>query len=76
MTLTPQRAGPAHAANVIGLQVTAATLGIAVWPSLAGVVAQFAGPAALPVLFVGMVLLLWVLHETGLRRLTEAARQA
>jgi fucose permease len=65
MTLTPERTGPAHAANAIGLQVTAATLGIAVWPSLAGWVAQSAGPAALPVLFSGMTLLLWIVHETG-----------
>lgn len=68
MTLTLERAGPAHSANAIGLQVTAATIGIAFWPSLAGLVAQVAGPAALPVVFAGMTLLLWVLHETGLHR--------
>ncbi len=65
MTLTPERTGPAHSANAIGLQVTAATMGIAVWPSLAGLVAQGAGPAALPVLFAGMTGLLWILHEMG-----------
>ena len=68
MTLTPERTGPAHTANAIGLQVTAATLGIAVWPSLAGLAAQLAGPAALPVLFAGMTGLLWIIHEMGHRR--------
>lgn len=68
MTLTPERTGPTHSANAIGLQVTAATLGIAVWPSLAGLTAQFAGPAALPVLFAGMTILLWIIHEAGLAK--------
>ncbi len=65
MTLTPERTGPAHTANAIGLQVTAATLGIAVWPSLAGLAAQQAGPAALPGVFVGMTVLLWLVHRGG-----------
>ncbi|MDB6071556.1 MAG: Permease of the major facilitator superfamily [Verrucomicrobiales bacterium] len=65
MTLTPERAGAAHSANAIGLQVTAATLGIAVWPSLASLTAQLAGPGALPVLFAGMAILLLALHEIG-----------
>jgi fucose permease len=66
MTLTPERTGPAHSANAIGLQVTAATAGVAFWPSLAGFTAQFAGPAALPVLFTGMTVLLWTIHQRGL----------
>lgn len=65
MTLTPERTGPAHSANAIGLQVTAATAGVAFWPSLAGFTAQFTGPAALPVLFAGMTVLLWMILKHG-----------
>lgn len=67
MTLTPLRMGSAHAANAIGLQVTAATVGIAFWPSMGGLTAQHAGAAALPWLYGGMAVLLWLTHESGIR---------
>ena len=65
MTLTPERIGPAHSANAIGLQVTAATAGLAVWPSLAGLTAQIAGPVSLPLFFAGMTALLFIIYKMG-----------
>jgi fucose permease len=53
---TPERVGAAHAANAIGMQVGVSALGVAVFPAVAGILADSQGLAALPVGLVG----LWV----------------
>lgn len=68
MTRTPQRLGTAMSAHAIGFQVGAATVGIAVLPSLAGVLAERAGLEAVGAAAVGMALVLLLLHEALLRR--------
>ena len=56
---TPARLGPSHAANAIGFQVAAASLGGAALPSLVGVLARTCGVNILcVVLFVDALLLL------------------
>lgn len=46
---TPRRVGPRHAANTIGFQVGAASLGIAVFPWMAGLLAETTGQASIGV---------------------------
>jgi fucose permease len=60
---TPRRVGPALAARLIGLEVGAASLGIAFGPALAGVLAERLGLEAVPVLLVGAAVGLIGLHE-------------
>ena len=64
MTRTPQRLGRALSAHAIGLQVSAATVGIAVLPSLAGFLAQRFGLEALGPAAVAMALAVLLLHES------------
>ena len=70
MTRTPQRLGSGLAAHAIGFQVSAATLGAAALPSLAGVLAEAWGLETLAYAAVGMALIVWVLHERLLRAST------
>lgn len=63
MTRTPQRLGSALSAHAIGFQVSAATLGAAALPSLAGVVAQRIGLEAVAVAAVALALAVFALHE-------------
>ena len=59
MSHTPARVGQRHAANTISLQSGAASIGLALLPGLAGVIAQRVGLEALgPYLVVGAVLML------------------
>ena len=65
---TPGRVGDRLAAQAIGFQVSAATLGVAALPSLAGVLARPLGLEVVgPFLLAGTVALL-VLHEATVRR--------
>ncbi len=67
---TPQRVGAAHAANAIGFQVAAASLGATFLPALAGVLAERAGLEVIgPFLLVTSIVLL-LLHEVLVRRRT------
>jgi fucose permease len=68
MTETPRRMGPAHAPHAVGFQVSAATAGVAALPSLAGVVGQRVGLAAIPVFLMGCTLVFVLLHETLVAR--------
>jgi fucose permease len=70
MTRTPQRLGTQVSAHAIGMQVGAAMLGSAAWPSLAGVLGQAWGLEAIPGLGVTMAVGLFGLHE-GLVRLGQ-----
>jgi len=65
---TPRRVGAAHAANAIGFQVAAGSVGIAVLPGFAGVLAENLGLEIIgPFLVVASVAML-LLHEALVRR--------
>lgn len=60
---TPRRVGPENAANAISFQVAAASIGFAIFPALAGVLADDYGIESLtPMLLVGTVLI-FLIHE-------------
>jgi len=64
---TPRRVSAVHAANAIGFQVAAASVGIATLPGIAGALAARVGLETLgPMLFVSAVVLA-LLHELSLR---------
>jgi fucose permease len=62
MSLTPERLGRDAAVHAIGWQVSAATVGGALVPSLAGVVAQSAGLVVIPLVMVAMAVMLILLE--------------
>lgn len=62
MAATPGRVGPNFTDYAVGLQVSSATLGIMIMPSLAGVLAQYAGLATIPPFAIGLALALIALH--------------
>lgn len=62
MSLTPARVGELHSGNAIGLQVTAATLGIALLPALAGLAADSFGRGSLAAIWLFLALTLLALH--------------
>jgi fucose permease len=63
MAETPRRVGGALAPHAVGFQVSAATLGVAVMPSVAGLVSARFGLEAICAVLVGCALLLALLHE-------------
>jgi fucose permease len=63
MTETPRRVGVQTSAHAVGFQVSAATLGVAVVPSVAGLVSERLGLAAIAPVIACCALLLVVLHE-------------
>ncbi|MYH66661.1 MAG: MFS transporter [Chloroflexi bacterium] len=60
---TPGRVGPAHVANAIGLQFTAASLGMALLPWLAGWLAETQGLEVIPRFVFVTALATLALHE-------------
>lgn len=64
MSLTPERLGRSAAVHAIGWQVSAATVGGALVPSVAGFIAQSAGIAIIPVFMVVMAVILIFLEAT------------
>jgi fucose permease len=73
---TPQRVGVRHAPNAIGYQMSAASIGIAVLPGLAGVLADATGlEVIVPFLLINSIALLLV-YELILRllKVSEANR--
>jgi fucose permease len=74
MAETPARVGAAAAVHVIGFQVSAAMLGAAALPSLAGVLASVAGLERIPLLALVLAVLLFLLHEYVLVRSRRIAR--
>jgi fucose permease len=65
---TPKRLGPEHAPNVIGFQVGAASLGIALLPATAGVLAERFGLEVIgPFLLLASTAML-LLHEATVSR--------
>ena len=63
MAETPRRVGAYIAPHAVGFQVSAATLGVAVLPNIAGLLGERAGLWAIPVMIAGFALVLFVLHE-------------
>lgn len=63
MSETPRRVGADAAAHAVGFQVSAATVGVAVLPSAAGLVGERLGLAAVTPMLLGIAVLLAVVHE-------------
>jgi fucose permease len=63
MTETPRRIGAEAAAHAVGFQVSAATLGVALVPSAAGIIGEWLGLEAIAPLIVLVAVLLAVSHE-------------
>jgi fucose permease len=71
---TPARLGAEQAAHAIGFQVSAACLGAAAMPALAGLIARQAGVASIPaVLLANAVALVVILEAAGRRGSDRAA---
>jgi fucose permease len=64
---TPRRVGPRHAAHAIGFQVASASLGAAVIPGLAGVLAAWFNLEAIGVCLTAVAVMLLLLYEVGER---------
>ena len=64
---TPLRLGAGLSQHAIGFQVGAASLGIAVLPSLAGIIATRTSMEAIPIFLIAVVLALITLHEMQVR---------
>lgn len=76
VTNTQQRMGPRHAANAIGFQIGSASLGIALLPALAGVLAQRLGLEVIGPFLLVMALLTFALYEISLRLRADDAGRA
>jgi fucose permease len=64
MSETPRRVGAQLAPHAVGFQVSAATLGVAVIPNVAGLLGKRFGLVAIAPMVAGCAVLLAVLHET------------
>jgi fucose permease len=67
---TKQRVSARHAANTIGMQISAAGLGVAVIPSAAGILAQRTSLEIIPVILVFLLIVLSLLYRTSLNKIT------
>ena len=67
MARTPERLGKRLAAPAIGMQVSAAMIGAAALPSIAGLLAQNVSLQSVATWAVGMAIVLFALHEFVLR---------
>lgn len=76
MSRTPARLGTNYAAHAIGFQVSAATIGGAAFPALAGIVAQQIGPETVAQMSVVLAVAIWLLHEILLRATLSAPTPA
>ena len=65
---TPSRVGNHHVANAIGFQFTGASLGMAILPWLAGILAETFGLEIIPQFLVVVGIVTFLLHETMLLR--------
>jgi fucose permease len=72
---TPKQLGPAHAANAIGLQVAAASLGLAALPGLGGVLAENLGLESIGPFLVVLAVIMVLLHESAVRRAMARGRR-
>lgn len=67
VSATPERLGRAHAPNAVGLQMSAASLGVAVLPGLGAVLMRRAGLEALGGFMLALSLAVLVLQEGAVR---------
>lgn len=67
MAETPRRVGEHTAPHAVGFQVSAATAGVAVMPSVAGLVSERFGLDAVGLVIAGAALTLLLLHERMIR---------
>lgn len=72
MSGTSTRVGPKHAANTIGMQISAAGLGGATIPGLAGILAQNTTLEIIPIYLVVLFSVLLVLYLASMRRAVQA----
>ena len=73
ISATSDRVGPAYAHQTVGFQVSAANLGAAAVPGLAGVLARLKGLEVIGPYLLATTVLLLVLHEMVLRPRRRAA---
>lgn len=74
IAMTPQWLGRAHAANAIGFQVSAASLGYAVLPGIAGILAaRFSLETIGPFLIVNTVIMIWLYQQQLARSAAKSA---
>ncbi len=75
MARTPDRLGHATTPHAVGFQVSSATLGAAVLPGAAGLLAAHAGIGAIGPAAAVMAVVLWALHEALVRATRPALRR-
>ena len=71
---TPVRLGAGHAANAVGFQIAAASLGAALWPAALGVLGARRGLEALALGLVALALVVLALNEWAIQSVDERAR--
>jgi fucose permease len=72
---TPHLVGQDHAANAIGFQISAASLGFATLPGLAGLLAERLGLEVIGPLLVAFALGMFLLHEAFVRQAAHRTNQ-
>jgi predicted MFS family arabinose efflux permease len=75
ISVTPKRLGSRHSANAIGFQVAAASLGIALLPGLAGVLAENLGLEAIGPFLLALAVAMFLLHEVTVPRRAQPIRE-
>jgi fucose permease len=65
VSITPEGLGLAHAANAIGFQISAANVGVAILPGLAGVLARNLGLETIGPFLVASSIVMFLLHEAA-----------
>jgi len=68
---TPRLVGAEHAANAIGFQISAASLGFATLPGLAGLLAERLGLQVIGPILVSFAVAMFLLHEAFVRTSTH-----
>ncbi|MFO7446031.1 MAG: MFS transporter [Ignavibacteriaceae bacterium] len=68
VSLTSSRVSPRYAANTIGMQISAAGLGVAVIPGLTGVLAQRISLEVIPIVIIVCIILLLGMYAFSSRR--------
>ena len=73
---TPHLVGTKHAANAIGFQISAASLGFATLPGLAGFMAERLGLEVIGPVLVVFAVAMFLLHEAFVRSSTHRETEA
>ena len=73
ISATPERLGREHGANAVGMQMAAASLGVAVLPGVAALLMRSYGHESLPVFLLVLALAIVVLQEAAVRLTPRAA---